>query len=122
MQAGTSRATVPTLEDQKMEATGDSDPITVLPIREKVTQLATHPKIRTSPRPMPLENRSAGCPREMTITAPKTETPMPMIFCGGSFSLKNRAENRAIKTGLLAMIRDARPASMCWRPLKKKTL
>ncbi len=56
------------------------------------------------------------------MTAPARHTRMPIPLAIERRSLKIRAENRAMKTGLLATISAARPAVMVLRPRKKKTL
>jgi len=58
----------------------------------------------------------------MATTAPHTEMTTPAALTGRSLSLSTRADARAMKMGLLAMITAARPASISASPLKKKKL
>ena len=61
-------------------------------------------------------------PLDITITAPVTEIRTPANLRSVSLSLKISQDRRVMNIGLLAMIMEARPASINLSPLKKKTL
>ena len=111
MMAGGRSNNAPIVDAYVMAVSGIMWTITALPIRENATHDITHPNIIRSPKPKPPPNSPAMLPFDMAITAPKTEIGTPSNLIKPSRSRKMRLANTATKTGLLAMIIEARLAS-----------
>src|SRR3989339_2132423 len=71
---------------------------------------------------MPDSNILKRFPLDMTMRAPVTERQSPMIFRPFRRSLKKTTEQRLMKIGLQAMIKEARLALIWWIPEKKNRL
>ena len=94
----------------------------IFPRMEYATQLATHPNIKTSPLSSFKFKMSKISPFDITIKAPVTDRHRPIILLKVNDSLKNRAEQRVIKIGLVAIISEAWFACIYFRPEKNNRL
>lgn len=101
---------------------GEKSFMAFFPRMEYATQLATHPNIKSSPFSSLKFKTSKILPFEITIKAPVKERHNPIILLKLSDSLKNRAAQRVMKIGLVAIINEAWFAWIYLSPKKKKRL